>query len=74
MTHASPRDAHLRVPVQQVLDRRLVHLQRVHKVLRVPPYTQLVALPKLAGARLKIACRIDQLNCGKRVSRCARTN
>ena len=43
--------------MQQVLHRRLVHLQRVYEVLRVPSYPQLVALSELAGAGLQVACR-----------------
>ena len=47
--------------MQQVLDRRLVHLQRVHEVLRVPSYPQLVALPELALARLQVAWRVAHI-------------
>ena len=41
---------------QQVLNRVFVHLQCIHKVLRVPPHPQRVALPCITMGGLQITC------------------
>ena len=58
------RNAHLRVLPQEVLHRVLVHLQRIHKVLRIAPHAQRVAAPRLATGRLQIAWHATILKSG----------
>ena len=62
MLHATRicMNARLRVLPHKVLHRVLVHLQRVHKVLRVAPHAQRVAAPRIAARRLQIAWHMDQ--------------
>lgn len=48
--------SYLGVLVEKVLDGGLVHLQRVHEVLRIAPDAQLVALAELAGGGVQVAC------------------
>lgn len=53
--HVLQLEARRRVAGQQVLHGRGLHVEGVHKVLRVPPNAQLVALAELAARGLQVA-------------------